>query len=88
VIVDAGHEGCFGRLFPPGDAAALGRAVEEMARLGRDRPDEVDAMRIRAAAVARRYSDRAMAERYEELYESILHAPGRPAESSCRMIGR
>jgi glycogen synthase len=75
VIVDMGHDGCFGRLFPTGDAIALGRAIEEMACMRRDRSNEVNAMRIRAAAAARRYSDRAMARRYEELYASVLDVP-------------
>lgn len=62
----------FARCAPPGDAAALAAAIEEMiAALARS---EGDVAAARAAAVARAgsYAARPMARRYEAIYDELI----------------
>lgn len=76
VIVDMQKDGGFGRLFENGDAAALGRAIDEVADLLSGNPDHVATLRSRAARAAARFTTRATAQGYERLYCSLLSGGG------------
>lgn len=86
VLVELHGQQGFGRLFAVGDHEALAAAMRELARLTQ-RPEELERARQAARACAQRYSARAMAEQYEQLYTSLMERalhlaklPAAPAE--------
>lgn len=72
VMVELEAPGGSGRLFPPGDAAALARAMIELGRLAAARPEDMDRLREAGAARAAAHSAAVMAERYGALYREAL----------------
>jgi glycosyltransferase involved in cell wall biosynthesis len=58
-----------GRKVPPGDAAALGRALDELLALA---PEELAALGARNRAVAESYSWDAAVDRMEEVYAGVV----------------
>lgn len=74
IMVEMEEPGGFGRLFPPGDAAALARVMIDLARLADTRPESIDRLREAAAARVEAHSAAVMARRYEALYREALGA--------------
>jgi glycosyltransferase involved in cell wall biosynthesis len=70
------QDGVTGRMFPAGDAEALGTILR---RALVDRARELELARAGQALIHERFSARAMARGYEDLYERILAGRGRPA---------
>jgi glycosyltransferase involved in cell wall biosynthesis len=60
-----------GRKVPPGDAAALARALDDLLAAG---PDELAAMGARNRALAEKYTWDAAVDRLEQVYAEVIRA--------------
>ncbi|EYF01005.1 glycosyltransferase [Chondromyces apiculatus] len=72
VMVEMDTPSGFGRLFPPGDTAALAQAMIDLARRAEADPTALDPLREAAAARVEAHSAAVMARRYEALYRDAL----------------
>jgi glycogen synthase len=72
VMVEMESPAGFGRLFPPGDAPALARAMADLARIAAAEPERMDQLREAGAARVLMHSSTVMAGRYEALYREAL----------------